>query len=411
MVSRSVSILKAGFLYLMVVLAACGSKPETAYLRAYRFAESAAASRAEVSLSLLFMSETPLRGVYLRPAAGEVRYSLANDTFRIDLQQTGRDVWFLMAGGAIHLTPDELTDTEYDRLRKVLGPIGVPLLSLSDFLTVIGREYRLIGSRQEGMRGDDILTAAPSPDYRAALRSWVAIQTGADGHVLNLISPDTLSIRIDSRSGAVKEIKQQNGAGEPVSLMTFSYPKSIPTPPPLEPPHGVIFEGRDLMMALGAGPDWLVGKPVPEGLLVSLDGRVSSLSDFKGRPMIVNFWASWCGPCRIEWPVLQQMYEKHGKSISFILLATEDKPLAQSYIASNGYTAPVYLLPDNKIRIGFGVTALPATFFVDAAGLVQRSFTGIPPLQTIGASQAALREIYETILSEIISQPKRNKGL
>ncbi len=103
------------------------------------------------------------------------------------------------------------------------------------------------------------------------------------------------------------------------------------------------------------------------------DGNPVSLSDFRGKPVILNFWASWCGPCKMEMPEFQKAFETYGGDIHFLMVDMVDgyqetKEKGQALIAEHGYTFPVYFDTDLDAAITYGVSAIPATYFLDADG-------------------------------------------
>jgi thiol-disulfide isomerase/thioredoxin len=124
----------------------------------------------------------------------------------------------------------------------------------------------------------------------------------------------------------------------------------------------------------------LQGKPAPGFTLVDLDGKKVSLADFKGKPVLVNFWATWCGPCKLEMPWFQEFSQKYASQGLVILgLAADDagKTVIASTAKKSGVTYPI-LLADDKVEEAYGgVDYLPETFYVDRSGKVVLETAGI----------------------------------
>jgi thiol-disulfide isomerase/thioredoxin len=124
----------------------------------------------------------------------------------------------------------------------------------------------------------------------------------------------------------------------------------------------------------------LEGKPAPGFTLVDLDGKKVSLSDFKGKPVLVNFWATWCGPCKLEMPWFQEFGQKYASQGLVILgLAADDagKTVIANTAKKSGVTYPI-LLADDKVEEAYGgVDYLPETFYVDRGGKVMLETAGI----------------------------------
>jgi len=102
-------------------------------------------------------------------------------------------------------------------------------------------------------------------------------------------------------------------------------------------------------------------------------GNLVDLYDFLGKPIILNFWASWCGPCRSEMPDIQKAYENYGQDIHFLIVnltdgSRETVDAATDYITQAGYTFPVYFDTTLEAGITYGASAIPITFFIDAEG-------------------------------------------
>ena len=121
----------------------------------------------------------------------------------------------------------------------------------------------------------------------------------------------------------------------------------------------------------------------PDFTVTDLEGNEVHLSDFLGKPVVLNFWASWCGPCKSEMPDFEEIYAEYGDDIHFVMVnatdgSRETVDAASSFIAEQGYTFPVYYDTEYDASITYGVTALPTTYFIDAEGyLVAHAFSAL----------------------------------
>lgn len=124
----------------------------------------------------------------------------------------------------------------------------------------------------------------------------------------------------------------------------------------------------------------LQGKPAPGFSLIDLNGRKVSLADFKGKPVLVNFWATWCGPCKLEMPWLQEFSQKYAsQGLTILGVAADDAPknVISSVVAKAGVTYPV-LLKDSKVEDLYGgVEYLPESFYVGRDGKVMLATAGL----------------------------------
>jgi peroxiredoxin len=129
-----------------------------------------------------------------------------------------------------------------------------------------------------------------------------------------------------------------------------------------------------------------VGEKAFNFTLLDLDGNPVSLSDLEGRPVIINFWATWCAPCRIEMPELQEAYDAYQDEELAILALNQDEPadLAREYFVDEMGLTFTALLDDNSaISIAFGTFGLPTTFFIDAEGTITAIHRGPMTLEQI----------------------------
>ena len=126
----------------------------------------------------------------------------------------------------------------------------------------------------------------------------------------------------------------------------------------------------------------LIGRPAPEWTLTTLEGETLSSSDFAGRPYVVNFWASWCGPCVDEHPVLSGTKEDLGDELAMVGVLYQDDPDdARAFLSRYGATGYAHVVDEGgRLAIDYGVTGPPESYFVDADGIVRAKQFG--PLDT-----------------------------
>lgn len=110
----------------------------------------------------------------------------------------------------------------------------------------------------------------------------------------------------------------------------------------------------------------------PDFTLEDMEGNSRTLSEFVGKPVILNFWASWCGPCKMEMPEFQKAYEKYGEDIHFLMVnltgGRETLETAKAFLAETDYTFPVYFDTQLQGTQYYNVASVPVTYFIDAEG-------------------------------------------
>ena len=116
----------------------------------------------------------------------------------------------------------------------------------------------------------------------------------------------------------------------------------------------------------------LVGQPAPSFSLPALDGGAVSLAEYRGRPVVLNFWASWCGPCREEAPLLARLAAQPGGAAVVGVLFNETKEEnARTFIRENALQYPNLRDQGAQTAVAYNVTGIPQTVFIDAAGTVR----------------------------------------
>lgn len=125
--------------------------------------------------------------------------------------------------------------------------------------------------------------------------------------------------------------------------------------------------------------DELIGKPAPDFTLRDLEGEKFTLRSLRGKVVLVNFWATWCPPCRIEMPSMNSLYEKLKDKGLMILGVSSDQSedRIRKFLEKTEIKFPILLDPDNAIAPMYKVIALPTSYIIDRDGvLVKKIFGG-----------------------------------
>ncbi len=125
----------------------------------------------------------------------------------------------------------------------------------------------------------------------------------------------------------------------------------------------------------------------PNFTLNTLDGKAITLSDLRGHVVLVNLWASWCGPCRAEMPAMQRVYEIYrdqGFQVLAINVTYQDsQAAARAFVDEFDLTYPVLLDPDGQVSSLYLLRSLPTSFFIDAEGVIQEIVIGGPMAEAL----------------------------
>ena len=121
-----------------------------------------------------------------------------------------------------------------------------------------------------------------------------------------------------------------------------------------------------------------IAKPAPPIALPLYGGGALSPADYAGKPVVLNFWASWCGPCRQEAPLLQRLSEEYAeRGVMFIGVNIQDAESdARAYLAEYGITYPNAHDERGLTSVDYGVIGIPVTFFINREGIVERRWVG-----------------------------------
>ena len=131
-----------------------------------------------------------------------------------------------------------------------------------------------------------------------------------------------------------------------------------------------------------------LGEPAPNFQLRDLNGHLVTLSDLRGKVVLLNFWATWCGPCRVEMPAMEQLYRTFSrKDFEILAVSTDAQGVAvtRPFQQENHLTFPILHDADYRVGLTYGARSLPMTFMVDRQGVVRHQIFGA---RDWGASEA-----------------------
>ncbi len=123
-------------------------------------------------------------------------------------------------------------------------------------------------------------------------------------------------------------------------------------------------------------PTTTIGSPAADFALVSLEGDKVRLSELRGRPVVLNFWSTWCGPCVHEHPLLQAAAQQRTDIAFLGVLYGDDADKARAYLARAGSAYPTLVDDSQRVVVDYGVAGVPETFFIDSNGVIVHKVSG-----------------------------------
>jgi thiol-disulfide isomerase/thioredoxin len=120
-----------------------------------------------------------------------------------------------------------------------------------------------------------------------------------------------------------------------------------------------------------------IGTTAPDFMVTSIYGDSMRLSDLSGRPIMLNFWASWCGPCVEEMPILQAFSERYSNELMILgINADEPREDVLDFVEQNELTFPMLMDPDSRIQDLYRIRAFPTSYFIDQNGIIRAVHIG-----------------------------------
>jgi peroxiredoxin len=133
-----------------------------------------------------------------------------------------------------------------------------------------------------------------------------------------------------------------------------------------------------------------LGEPAPNFQLLDMQGRLVALSDLRGKVVMVNFWATWCGPCRVEMPAMEALYQAFSRNDFEILAVSTDAQgmtVTRPFQQENRLTFPILHDADYRVGLIYGARSLPMTFMVDRQGVIRHQIFGARDWGAVEAQQ------------------------
>ncbi len=126
----------------------------------------------------------------------------------------------------------------------------------------------------------------------------------------------------------------------------------------------------------------------PDFTVMDRNGNSVKLSDYSGKPIVLNFWATWCGPCKSELPAFNKLYAEYGADVEFLMVNLTDGQretvsVVESFLTQNGYTFPVYFDTKYEATYAYGAYSIPLSIFIDKDGAIVQSYLGAMSEETL----------------------------
>lgn len=121
-----------------------------------------------------------------------------------------------------------------------------------------------------------------------------------------------------------------------------------------------------------------VGSPAPEFELVNLEGQISKLSELRGKIVVINFWATWCEPCKVEMPFFEKLHQSDSPNLEILAINFDEPPSqVKQFVEEYQLNFPILLDPGGVVQTLYRVRGYPTTFIVDGNGIIRYHHIGL----------------------------------
>lgn len=136
-----------------------------------------------------------------------------------------------------------------------------------------------------------------------------------------------------------------------------------------------------------AAPDNLpglrVGEKAPDFELMTLDGKTVKLSDYRGKKVILNFWATWCPPCKAEMPDIQKFYNETDDNVEILAINIDPQYDVKKFVREANVTFPVLLDSKDEVNNLYRILTIPTTYFIDGEGIIRSKHLSVMTIEII----------------------------
>lgn len=183
-----------------------------------------------------------------------------------------------------------------------------------------------------------------------------------------------------------------------IAVAVFAYNRLRPSVTPQNALYGIQKEDRAPQPQESTAPEEQAQKKTkaPDFTVLDMDGNAVKLSSFIGKPVVLNFWASWCPPCKTEMPEFNKVYQDVGQDIVFMMVdlvdgQRETKEKGAQYVQDQGYSFPVYFDINQEAAGKYGIMSIPTTMLIDKDGYIVTGAQGAIDEETLRRGISMIR--------------------